>query len=135
MPSAPQAPEMDQAELEGELQNEIAGLCIDAWQAERLSPYEMTDIFLEWLVKTGRTRTPVSVDEHGQTEENYAELGHSFFEEYNRHGVHEHPAMAGYICAESPVEIIWHLLNAWDEKEPARPEPSTTSSPATGDVT
>lgn len=34
-----------------DLQNEIAGLCIDAWRAERLSPDEMCDMFLSWMLK------------------------------------------------------------------------------------
>ena len=35
----------------GELQNEVAGLCIDAWQSQSLNPYEMGDIFLAWYEK------------------------------------------------------------------------------------
>jgi hypothetical protein len=74
---------------------------------------------LGYAVRYVETET-VERDKFGQTAADYEELGRSFLEEY--YSVQDDPAMRGYICCDSPVEIISHLLNAIADAKAAPPQ-------------
>lgn len=56
-------------------------------------------------------------DEHGETPETYEEIGRTFMEKYRE--IVELPEFEGYICCDSPVEAIDHLLHKLEDAAPA----------------
>jgi hypothetical protein len=53
-------------------------------------------------------QTPSEPDELG-----LYDLGESFLEEYER--AVKNGALPDFVCAESPIEVLWHLINQVDD--------------------